>query len=297
MPACRVFSTLPYYVKAKRLLDSNVKAIFVASQYAPESLALAAAAHQSGKRVFLANHANATWRDRYVPPIHADLVATTSEAVARMYQAHSKTALEFVYWTSDTLSEPMRRLTGRQEELKVGIYLTALSNEKRLNEILTSWFNALTPTQVFVRPHPAKIVSPRLDHVSFEHPRCIVSIDAPLSDDIDRTDLAICGNSTVATELLRAGRPVLYDHRLDGLPFDYNGYLAAGLVMPQSEPIDEQTLARIDDFYSSHGWDKAMRHFDYGYLKDEQSVMDELGRKIEDTLRDGTAHTNADRNC
>ncbi|NGP52162.1 hypothetical protein [Thioalkalivibrio sp. XN8] len=97
----------------------------------------------------------------------------------------------------------------------------------------------------------------------------------------------------MATDLLRAGRPVLYDHRLDGLPFDYNGYLDAGLVMPLAEPIEAQSLVGIDAFYGSPRWEEVMRYFDYSYQKDPRGINENFSRRIKaelDLVTNQTSH-------
>ena len=94
-----------------------------------------------------------------------------------------------------------------------------------------------------------------------------------LRDDIDRTNIAVCGNSTVTIELLRGGRPVLYDHRLDKLTYDYNGYAGHGLVLNYPETLDESFLDQIRQHYLSKNWLVKMRYFDSGYQTDETEML------------------------
>jgi len=284
MPACRIFSVVPYYARSKRLLLPSPQAVFIASQYAPESLALASAAHAYSKKVFFVNHANATWRGSYVPPIHADLVGVSSQAIADMFQANSKKPLKILFWPVGDAQESMRKVSQHSGALRVGIYLTALTNEHRLGELVKNCHKNTSIATTFVRAHPVKVVQPTLENVDLEQFSCEISTNNLLADDIRRTDLAICGNSTVATEILRAGRPVLYDAGLDSMQYDYNGYLEAGLLMKYSDFVGQDMLKEIDKFYSSEQWLSLMRYFDCAYQQDEQKMRAGFSEAIEREL-------------
>ena len=281
MPACRVFSTVTYFGRFKRLLDDDFKAVFVASQYSPESLGLAAAAHQSGKKILFVNHASATGETGYVAPLYADLVVVTSQAIADLYQRHTPTALNIV---ALAIGEPQQALQipdRNSGALTVGIYLTALTDQARLREIVMTWSQLDSVALIFIRTHPAEVVNADLSAITGTRVPVEISKRKPLRDDVARTDIAICGNSTVAIEILRGGRPVLYDHRLDHITYDYNGYLGSGLVPPYPETIDDTIFDLIQAHYARGDWNEKMRYYDCGYQQDEQAIASRFAAAVE----------------
>jgi hypothetical protein len=290
MPACRIFSTVTYYMRFGRLLDEQVRAVFIACQYSPECLGLAAAAQQARKKVFFTNHASASGETGFVPPIYADLVAVTSEAMADIYRRHSPRDLNIVPITIPEKQQPMRIPRHSSAELTVGIYLTALTNEARLTEILSEWSTLKRTALFFIRTHPAQVVNPDLSSFTRTGGTIEVSEARPLSDDIARTDIAICGNSTVAVEILRGGRPVLYDHRLDDMAFDYNGYSGRGLLLSYPTLFDDKIFDKLLRHYGSADWAEKMRYYDSSYQADEQKIMQGFSAAVLRTLQQEKAN-------
>lgn len=272
MPACRIFSTLTYYMRFKRLLDNDVKAVFIACQYSPECLGLAAAAHNAGRKVVFTNHAIASGETHYVAPLYADLVAVNSPAMADIYQRHSPHKLNIVPFTMAEPQRPMRVPNRNGDTLTVGIYLTALTDETRLQQIVREFSRIASIGLIFIRTHPAQVVNADLSVTPCAGVPIEISITAPLHEDIARTNIAVCGNSTVVVEILRGGKPVLYDHRLDDIISDYNGYAARELVMPYPQTLDEAVFEQMQQHYLSDNWHETMRYFDCGYHADEREI-------------------------
>ncbi|MEO0909298.1 MAG: hypothetical protein AAFX96_02850, partial [Pseudomonadota bacterium] len=73
MPACRIASVLGYYIRFDHMLKSNenLSSTLIASNYSPECVGLAAAAHKNGCKVIYANHAPVPSNSPYVPPVLA----------------------------------------------------------------------------------------------------------------------------------------------------------------------------------------------------------------------------------
>lgn len=279
MPACRIFSTVTYYKRFKQLLDDHTKAVFIANQYSPECLALATAAHQAGKKVLFTNHASAAGDTGYVPPIYADLAALTSQAMADLYRLHTPTPLDVVPFTLSEPQVPMRAVSRNDHHLSIGIYLTALTNVTRLQEIISHWSSLANIGLVFVRLHPAEVVKADLSKV-FAYQIPVEISTCQLGTDIDRTDIAVCGNSTVAIEILRGGRPVIYDHQLDQLAFDYCGYAKQQLVLPYPETLDDSIFELLQEHYFNGRWKHAMRYFDFSYQQSEGSIVDAFAQEV-----------------
>ena len=281
MPACRIFSAVTYYMRFKRLLaGSAAKAVFIANQYSPECLGLAAAAHQAGKKVLFTNHANATGETGYVAPLHADLVAVTGQALADVYRRHTSHELNIVPFPIASPQNPMRVPDRNAEGLVVGIYLTCLTDEARLQQVVAEFLQFPSIGAVFVRPHPVQVTRADLSAIAGRDGPVEISGTRPLREDIERTDIAVCGNSTVTIELLRGGRPVLYDHRLDQLVQDYNGYAGHGLVLPYRETLDESFLDQIRQHYLSADWHEKMRYFDSSYEMDEPAMLQAFQERV-----------------
>ena len=276
MPALRVFSTIGYYTRFSRLLTgSNAKAVFIASHYSPEALGLAVVFHNADRQVFFTNHANATSAERYVPPVYADLLALTSQAVADPIIAASAKELNIVSIPIDSPYQPLR-LPNSTDLYTVGIYLTALTAQERLSHLVEVLFDSSQINSVIIRLHPAQIVNYDLSELVHRFPNLLLSQGTPLQDDINRTDIAICGNSTVTIELLRSGRPVLYDEHLDHLTKDYNGYHAKDLVPICGQKIAPDFLTHLTQHYSLSSWESRMKYFDYGYNTNNSQMLQDF---------------------
>ncbi len=286
LPACRIFSTMTYYLRFRRLLGAGeAKAVFLANHYSPESLALAAAAHQSGRKVFCTNHANGTWRSGYVPPLHSDLVAVTSEAILDAYARHSARELNSIFIPQPSPKAPMQSRIEPGKPITVGIFLTALTNMKRLRALVGQLESNPLVAEVLIRSHPVKVVNEDLSGVMASGDRLMDSSAFPLSENIGLCDVAICGNSSVTIDILRGGVPVLYDAGLDDLAFDVNGYLNQQLVPPMPTALDAAALQSLDRFYSAPSWAQTMRYFDAGYGQNEGVMFHRLRSEIRMSLR------------
>lgn len=284
MPALRVFSAVGYHSRFNRLLaESNTEVAFIASHYSPEALGLAAACHRSGRLVFFTNHANATSLQRYVPPVYADLLALTSQAVADTFITATAKKLNIVPIPIDAPYRPLL-IPNSTDNYSVGVYLTALTDQVRLVQLIRVIYDHPQIESVLIRMHPAQIVNTDLSELLNEFPDLILSQGAPLLEDINRTDVAICGNSTVTIELLRSGRPVLYDDHLDHLTKDYNGYYAKNLVPICENNINGDFLKQLRVHYSQDSWDARMRYFDYGYNANGSELLDEFREAVGSAL-------------
>ncbi|NNE21966.1 MAG: hypothetical protein HKN11_05095 [Rhizobiales bacterium] len=274
MPACRIFSVVAYYMRFKRLLtESNIKAVFIANHYSPECLGLATAAHDGQMKVLLTNHASGTGETGYVAPVYADLAAVTSQAMADLYRKYSPKGLQIIRLPIATPQKPMTIPAVGQRSLVAGIYLTALTNETRLRELVAELLKAGNIATVFIRIHPADVVNSDLSGIVANGKPIEISQHKPLSEDIERTDLAIVGNSSVTIELLRGGCPVLYDHRLDEIIYDYNGFEGRGLVLAFPARLQKKFLDDVEAHYGSQAWIETMRYFDWGYQRDEKTML------------------------
>ena len=285
LPACRIFSTMTYYARYRRLLAmGESKAVFIANHYSPECLALAAAAHASHRKVFSTNHANGTWRSGYVPPLYGDLIVVTSAAILDAYAKHSDQALNSVFIPQALPQRPMRNCVGLGRPITVGVFLTALTNMERLRSLVAQLQSDSKVARVVIRSHPVKVVNEDLTELLASGDKVTESSALSLPENAALCDAAICGNSTVTIDILRGGLPVFYDGELDELAHDLNGYVSQGLIPPLPPRLDAEALKSLGGFYGSPSWETTMRHFDAGYQQDEdamfQRLNDALHRKI-----------------
>lgn len=269
LPACRIFSTITYYLRFRRVLEAcGARSVFIANHYAPESLALAAAAHRSGRKVICTNHANGTWQVGYVPPLYSDLVAVTSQAVLDAYRTQVPEGLNAVFVPPASPQRPMRAAVGPAKRLTVGIFLTALTRMERLHALVGQLDANPAVARVLIRSHPVKVVNDDLAGEVARGGHVTDSSHLALFDNIALCDLAICGNSSVAIDVLRGGVPVLYDGGLDAIAFDCNGYLRRNLIPTLPDRLDGAALAAVGRFYGDPAWPHVMRYFDAGYGAD-----------------------------
>lgn len=281
MPACRVLSTVTYYTRFRYLLGERaVRAVFIANHYSPECLALAAAAHGAGRKVLFTNHANATWQEGYLPPLYSDLAAVTSQAVLDTYRQNSHGEVEAVFVPQAAPQRAMQTGVAQNRSITVGIFLTALTNMERLQDLVDRLAADPKVERILIRPHPVKVVNEDISALCPPGSRVEDTVDMPLTENIGLCDLAICGNSTVAIEVLRGGVPLFYDQQLDRLRPDYNGYLKGGLVPPMPANLDDDALRALTRFYGAPAWTEAMRYFDAGYLQEEGAMIRQLNDRL-----------------
>lgn len=285
MPACRAFSTVAYYLRFRRLLAAREPgAVFIASHYAPECLALAVAAHGAGRKVVFTNHANATWTKGFVPPLHCDLAAVTSQAVLDVYRAHSDRPFEAVFVPMAIARRPLRARIDFSRPITVGIFLTALTRTDRVHALLRQLEANPRIGRILIRPHPVRAIKEDFSGICAAAARSSESGHLPLSENIAACDLAICGNSSVPIEILRAGVPAFYDAALDGGPYDFNRFVELGLLPVLPARLDPAAFDALAAFYGGDAWARAMAYFDAGYRSDEAAMMRHFGARLQALL-------------
>ena len=262
-----------------------VSAVLIANHYSPECLGLAAAAHRVGRKVLFTNHANATWDSGYIPPLHSDFAAVTSQAVLDIYLKHTRKNFNAAFIPLSSPQRPMQLDHDESRPVSVGIFLTALTDMTRLEQIVAQLECLPGVGEILIRPHPVKLVNEDLTALCARSARIRDTEGTALFDNITRCDVAICGNSTVTVEILRGGVPVLYDGALDRLPHDYNGYLKRDLVPAIPAALCEDTFSRLRAFYRNPAWAGVMRYFDAGYQQDDGVLYRGMNEAVRETLR------------
>ena len=108
---------------------------------------------------------------------------------------------------------------------------------------------------------------------------CAVTIGNSLDEEIAACDLIICGNSGVAMNALSGGRPVAYLDTLDGLNFDYNGFVESGLICHVTGWSDD-IYRRLRTFYERPEWRDVMRSYDASYESDLAALKRSAGETV-----------------
>ena len=282
LPACRMYSTLTFYLRFRQLLSSSsARAVFIANHYSPECLALAVAAHRNGRKVLFTNHANATKNAGFVPPLYCDLAAVTSQAVLDVYRAHSDQPVDAVFMPLALPQRPLRSDIDLHKPVTVGIFLTARTRMDRLRALVTQLEADPRIGRILIRSHPVKAVKEDLSGL------CSAALNTSdcghigLFENIVQCDVAICGNSSVVVEILHGGVPVFYDHALDSAAYDLNRFVALGLVPSLPDSLDRTTFDRLAAFYGDPKWRSVMRYFDAAYLQDEAAMIERLADAVD----------------
>lgn len=266
MPAARMASALAFYMRFSTLFEqhSALKAALIASNYSPESVGLAAAAHRWQRRVVYANHAPVPANGVFVPPVLADCALFYGAEVSNIYKHRSACTAEVAFIGQPVQSRPME---WRDEVNSVGIFLTAGTRADVLKSLVASIRLDLPNARIIIRQHPVTLLKTDFSAIGVDDDKTELTLGNPLDTEIAACDLVICGNSGVSLNVLSGGRPVAYLSSLDDIAFDANGFVASRLVY--SMPWWTSDLyERLRGFYAAPGWQDVMRRYDAAYCAD-----------------------------
>jgi len=275
MPAARIASALAFYMRFAQLFVDRPKlvAAIVASNYSPEAVGLSAAAHASGRRVIYINHAPVPANGALVPPVLADCAVFYGDAVRQTYTNRSRCSANVALIGQPWTARPME---WRDEVRRIGIFLTALTRADSVTKLVAEIHASDPDVRILIRNHPVALL--QTDFSNLETGNVDVTIGNPLDDEILACDLIICGNSGVAMNALSGGRPVAYLDSLDGLNFDYNGFVENGLICHMPSWC-EDAYARLKAFYGRPDWQDVMRSYDASYGADTE-VLNRQAAKV-----------------
>ena len=279
MPSARIASALAFYIRFLRLFAEHpgLAAAVVASNYSPEAVGLAAAAHRMGRRVIYINHAPVPANAALVPPVLADCAVFHGDAVQKTYERRSRCTAEVALIGQPWTARPME---WRDEVRTVGIFLTALTRGDVVARLVSAIRASHPAARILIRNHPVALLKTDFSDLRNQHGNIEVTIGKPLEEEIAACDLIVCGNSGVAMNALSGGRPVAYMDALDRLTFDYIGFVENGLmchVKAWTGDIYDQLRA----FYGEPEWQGVMRSYDASYGAD----ADALGQAAARTIR------------
>lgn len=278
MPSARMASGLAYYIRFSQFFAQHpqLKTAIVASNYSPEALGLAAAAHQTGRKLIYINHAPVPANGALIPPVLADCAVFYGEAIKQTYERHSRCTAEVALIGQPGTARPME---WRADVKKIGIFLTALTRADAVANLVAAISASHPGAQILIRNHPVGLLKSAFSDLLAQYENLEVTIGNPLDDEIAACDLIFCGNSGVAMNVLRGGRPVAYLDALDGLSFDYNGFVARKLVF-EAEGWTNDLYFQLQAFYANAAWRKVMQSYDASYGTDKIELERRASQKI-----------------
>lgn len=279
MPSARIASALAFYMRLSQLFEGRpgLRAAIVTSNYSPEAVAMAAAAHRAGRRVVYANHAPVPANGAVVPPVLADCALFYGDATRRTYERRSRCTAEVALIGQPHKASAMQ---WRDDVQTVGIFLTSGTRTDVLSELIAAIRDSRPHARILVRNHPVALLKTDLSEIAASDANVEITLGNPLEDEIAACDMVICGNSGVALNVLSGGRPVAYLAGLDRVKYDSNGFVQSGLVCSIAGWSDDvYTLLKI--FYQAPGWTRVMQSYDASYGAD----LAELHRAAAETLR------------
>jgi hypothetical protein len=286
MPAARIASALAFYIRCSRLFAQHpeLRAAIVASNYSPESVGMAAAAHRYARRVIYSNHAPVPANGPVVPPVYADCALFYGAEITRTYERRSAITAEVGYIGQPGTSRPME---WRDSVETVGIFLTAGTKVDALKSLVASIRLDLPTARIIIRQHPVTLLKTDFADIGVDDPYTELTIGNPLDDEIAACDLVICGNSGVSLNVLSGGRPVAYLSSLDGFAFDANGFVENRLTLSVPWWSDD-IYARLKAFYQAPGWEAIMQDYDASYGRDLAELHAEAAEVLLRHLRPET---------
>lgn len=266
MPSARIASALAFYMSFWRLFAHRpaLNAAIVASNYSPEAVGMAAAAHRLGRRVIYANHAPVPANGAVVPPVLTDCALFYGDATRQTYERRSRCTAEIALIGQPGTARPME---WRDEVRTVGIFLTSGTRAEVVATLVSQMRASWPGLGILIRNHPVALLKTDLSEIGAQDAKVEVTIGQPLDDEIAACDLIICGNSGVALNALSGGRPVAYFAELDRVRFDSNGFVASGLVCHLSGWSDD-VYGQLKSFYQAPEWQEVMRTYDASYGAD-----------------------------
>lgn len=263
MPSARIASGLAYYIRFSQLLRQNpqINAAVVASNYSPEALGLSAAAHKAGRKLIYFNHAPVPANGALIPPVLADCAVFYGDTIRQTYDRHSKCNAEVVLVGQPGAARPME---WQASVRKIGIFLTALTRPETVSALVEAISASQPQARILIRNHPVGLLKSNFAELVERYDNLEITLGNPLDDEIAACDLVFCGNSGVAMNILRGGRPVAYIAALDALNYDYNGFVARKLIY-ETEGWSNDLYFQLQAFYANANWRTVMRSYDASY--------------------------------
>lgn len=262
--ACRLASTLGYYLRFVRLLPATrARAVLVSSDSNPYAMGLCAAARRQRMATLYVTHGHIPDGP---PRLDFDLSILDGSAVLRVYEESGPVGGAVVFKGAEGRYGPMRTGGLRGGRLAIGVFLSLISDWARLAGLLAEIQRSLRPARLLVRFHPNELVRPRdaLARLGRVPGLMVSRAERVLLDDAAQCDLVIAANSSCHLTALKLGVPTVHLHGLDAVPHDFYRFLRHRMVFECARVADIDPL-RIAEFYEDPGWARRFAFFDASY--------------------------------
>jgi hypothetical protein len=267
--ACRVASTLGYYVRFRHLLPRlGARAALVSSDSNPYAMGLCAAARRQAMSTLYVTHGHIPDGP---PLLDFDLSILDGPAVLRVYEESGPVSGAVVFKGAEGRYRPMRTAGLLRSPIRVGVFLSLIADWPRLARLFAEIERVLQPGRVVLRFHPNEMVRPRdaLARVG-RHPNVEVSYgERVLLDDAERCDLVIAANSSCHLTLLKFGVPTVHLRGLDAVPDDFYRFLRHRIVFGCAG-VRDLDLPRVAAFYDEPDWARRFAFFDASYPDEDR---------------------------
>ncbi|MEM8918569.1 MAG: hypothetical protein AAGE37_06865 [Pseudomonadota bacterium] len=236
---------------------SEIRVLCVASDHSPIKMALLHIARERQIQTCYLQHAPVA---DYFPPLDYDLAVLFDEHSHAIYQraaAHreveSRASVQILPPFEENAS-PMRL---DSPPFRTGIFLSYLFDAPALEKLILILSGHPGVSDIFIRRHPrckADLSDLLARPCVFEPPH------AEMGAFLDKCDLALVPNSGAAIEALHLGVPTFYTPGMDGIEYDYYGFVAEGIV-PLFDPAVLADSEQVTRFFDKE-WKQQFARYD-----------------------------------
>lgn len=257
-----------FYFLCAMTSSEVLKGALVANDHSPFQCGFIAAAERRGLKLVYVQHAHVT---AMFPALKFDLALLYGSHAKDIYKARGSRGEVFLIGSGKPAQYAESGLLRMPAMLqRVGIALTNLPPTDYLLELIAALKKIEPHLQVFLRAHPR--AKPAVLEKLAQHAE--VRSGTSVSEDAQYADVFICGNSSIAMELLKCRVPVAVSRFLDDAPQDYYGFIRNGVV-PSADPVDSGWWRRIVQHYAG-GWCEKAAYFDASFEVPDQEISFKL---------------------
>ncbi len=278
MPSCRAVSSLCYYLRFSHEFNcKKYRSVLVAKNYSPDCIALTnVAKRKSIPSIFLPHS--------FIPPVISkksdlsySLLLLQGKKMHEILLSQRSIEGKVVYRGLTSNSSPLNLEVLKSAGMSVGIFLSGMVNSRGVQDTVSRIEKELQPKKIFIRQHPVRLVNEDLSPYFLDNTLVEFSEGIDLEEDVQRCDLIVGGASGVLIEVLQMGKPCVYFDTLEEIPYDYNGFVASGVVLDQTDELLD--IEKIHQFYASN-WKSKFLDYDHFYEKSASSrelIREEIG--------------------
>lgn len=199
--------------------------LVLANDHSPEQVALSMMAKAIGVPRLYIQHAEVT---EIFPQLDFEYSILRNQRSLTVYEKSGPVFGNVCYYQRDSgsfdINQLQKNLLSIKDETRIDvvIYPTAVILKHEFNEFIKSLRASSCIRNIYIKPHPSKISTFR---------DLLDDSQIPLLERFpDFTHVAVVGNSSVVTELIKKSVPVIQVFGVDPIRDDYYGYFSGGIV-------------------------------------------------------------------